>query len=91
MREVYNDTIKVEITVPYVPSYLAFREVPSILELMRRNTSVYQPQVIMVDGNGTLHTRRFGLACHIGVLLDIPCVGVSKTMFAVDGLTKFRA
>jgi len=42
----------------------------------------------MVDGNGTLHTRRFGLACHLGVLLDIPCVGVSKTMFAVDGLNR---
>lgn len=44
----------------------------------------------MVDGNGILHTRSFGLACHLGVVTGLPTLGVSKNMFAVDGLTKAK-
>ena len=43
---------------------------------------------MLVDGNGILHTRGFGCASHIGVLMDIPSIGVGKTVFAVDGLTQ---
>ena len=46
------------------------------------------PQVLMVDGNGLLHTREFGCACHIGVQFNIPTVGVAKNPFDVDGLNK---
>jgi deoxyinosine 3'endonuclease (endonuclease V) len=42
----------------------------------------------LVDGNGILHTRGFGCASHIGVLMDIPSIGVGKTVFAVDGLSQ---
>jgi deoxyinosine 3'endonuclease (endonuclease V) len=41
----------------------------------------------LVDGNGILHTRSFGCASHIGVLMNIPTIGVGKTVFAVDGIT----
>ena len=41
----------------------------------------------MVDGNGILHTRGFGAASHIGVLMKVPSIGIGKTVFAVDGLT----
>merc|ERR1712224_899724 len=46
------------------------------------------PQILMVDGNGMLHTRGFGLACQLGVTYKIPTIGCAKTAFAVDGLTK---
>ena len=48
-------------------------------------------QVIFVDGNGQLHPRGFGLACHLGVLLDVPCVGVAKTLIHVDGIEESAA
>jgi deoxyinosine 3'endonuclease (endonuclease V) len=43
---------------------------------------------LLVDGNGILHTRNFGCASHVGVLFDIPSIGVGKTIFYIDGLTK---
>ena len=42
----------------------------------------------MVDGNGILHTNKCGLACHLGVLINVPTLGVGKTLFYIDGLGK---
>ena len=50
-----------------------------------------RPQVILVDGNGILHTRGFGLASHLGVLSGIPTIGVGKKVFDVDGINKVKA
>lgn len=87
MTVVYQDTRTVELTQPYVPGFLAFREIPHLLEFFSP-TMAFKPQVVLVDGNGVYHTRGFGLASHLGVLIDIPTIGVSKTIFAVDGLGK---
>lgn len=79
--------------IPYVPSFLAFREAPHLLKLyekLQKSGKACLPQIIMLDGNGILHTRGCGLASHLGVLLDIPTIGASKTTFYVDGLTKDR-
>jgi deoxyribonuclease V len=62
---------------PYVPGYLSFRELPAVLEALERLAGL--PDLILCDGQGLAHPRRFGLACHLGVLTDIPCIGVAKS------------
>jgi deoxyribonuclease V len=62
---------------PYVPGYLSFREVPAILEALGQLTTL--PDLLLCDGQGLAHPRRFGLACHLGVLTDIPAIGVAKS------------
>ncbi|XP_057799151.1 uncharacterized protein LOC131014987 [Salvia miltiorrhiza] len=93
--EVVHEVSKVvELRVPYVPGFLAFREAPVLLELLEKlkNTALpLYPQVLMVDGNGLLHPRGFGLACHLGVLADLPTIGIGKNLHHVDGLTQSGA
>jgi deoxyribonuclease V len=62
---------------PYVPGYLSFRELPAVLEALEQLAVL--PDLILCDGQGVAHPRRFGLACHLGVLTDIPCIGVAKS------------
>jgi deoxyribonuclease V len=63
---------------PYVPGLLSFRETPSLLEAWERLET--RPDVLMLDGHGLAHPRRFGLACHVGLLLDLPTIGCAKTI-----------
>lgn len=75
------------LTVPYVSGYLGFREVALYLPLLERlKGTEFYPDVLMVDGFGILHHRGFGSASHIGVVLDIPTIGVGKTLLCMDGL-----
>lgn len=62
---------------PYVPGYLSFREVPAILQALA--SLERRPDLLLCDGQGFAHPRRFGLACHLGVLTDLPSIGVAKT------------
>lgn len=62
---------------PYVPGLLSFRETPAILRALEQLQ--VQPDVVMTDSQGRAHPRRFGLACHLGVLLDWPVFGVAKS------------
>uniref|UniRef100_A0A8C4QTL2 Endonuclease V n=1 Tax=Eptatretus burgeri TaxID=7764 RepID=A0A8C4QTL2_EPTBU len=91
LQVVYESCEMVFMTASYVPGFLAFREVNPIataLTALCKSRPQLAPQVIFVDGNGVLHPRGFGLACHLGVLVDLPCIGVAKDLLCVDGLEK---
>ncbi|WP_263164256.1 endonuclease V [Streptomyces sp. SCSIO ZS0520] len=64
---------------PYVPGLLAFREVPAVLAALRGLDT--DPGLLVCDGYGLAHPRRFGLACHLGVLTGLPAIGVAKNPF----------
>ncbi|MEB3829566.1 deoxyribonuclease V [Phormidium sp. CCY1219] len=66
-------------TFPYIPGFLSFREVPAILDALQQLTQI--PDLLLCDGQGLAHPRRFGLACHLGVLTDLPAIGVAKSRF----------
>lgn len=87
MKKVYEDFRIVQLTIPYVPGYLAFREAEHIsllLQDLKKNEPQLFPQIIFVDGNGIHHPQRFGLACHIGVMFDVPTIGIGKNFLVVD-------
>ncbi|XP_072963831.1 uncharacterized protein [Typha angustifolia] len=91
LEVVHEEFDVVRLQVPYVPGFLAFRESPillGLLEKMKSNAYPFYPQLLMVDGNGILHPRGFGLACHLGVLGNLPTIGVGKNLHHVDGLVQ---
>ena len=70
-----------EIKVPYIPGWLAFREIPLFLRAYGKLQNI--PDVIFFDGNGYLHPRHMGLATHAGILLDVASVGIAKSYYKV--------
>lgn len=79
METVDQASAQAELRFPYVPGYLSFREIPP-LDLAWKELDV-RPDLVVFDGHGYAHPRRFGLACHGGVLWDVPSIGCAKNPF----------
>ncbi|MGC8935760.1 MAG: endonuclease V [Candidatus Methanomethylicaceae archaeon] len=77
------ETAEAKVRVPYIPSLLAFREMPVLFKLFKKLR--IRSEVFMLDGHGVLHPRRCGLASHFGVVFDVATVGVAKEMLSLEG------
>ncbi|WP_327303288.1 endonuclease V [Streptomyces sp. NBC_01298] len=79
LRVVEETTSVGRVSFPYVPGLLAFRELPTVLAALESLTVT--PDLVVCDGYGLAHPRRFGLACHLGVVTGMPAIGVAKNPF----------
>ncbi len=82
----YQRVKESEVVFPYIPTYLAFRELPIMSGLLTEVKGDHKmADVVMVDGNGMLHPRHAGIASHLGVILNISTIGVAKKLLCGEG------
>lgn len=77
LETVEEVSVEQPIPFPYVPGLLSFRELPSLLDAWSQLRT--QPDAVIVDGQGCAHPRRFGIASHFGLLVDLPTIGCAKS------------
>lgn len=78
LETVEEASAAVDVTFPYIPGLLSFRELPAVAAAWKRVRR--KPDVLIFDGHGYAHPRRFGLACYGGVLFDLPTIGCAKSI-----------
>ena len=80
-RLVWSATVRRPVVFPYISSYLSFREIPILLDLLDEvRAAGRMAEILLVDGTGILHHRRAGIASHLGVVASIPTIGVTKKL-----------
>lgn len=77
LKLIDKSVVRRDTVFPYVPGYLSFRELPTVIAALDKLDTI--PDMFLCDGQGIAHPRRFGIACHLGVLTDIPSIGVAKS------------
>lgn len=80
LEPIESATAERAVEFPYVPGLLGFREVPCIVDAMERLRST--PDLLIVDGHGRAHPRRFGVATHLGLVLDLSALACAKSLLA---------
>lgn len=87
---VYSRSKTVSMPHPYIPTFLGFREAPVVSAMLAALPPIVRNRIdcVLLDGNGLLHPRKAGLACHVGVEENLPTIGVSKSLLCVDGLVE---
>lgn len=86
---IYEDYNICEMKIDYISGFLGFREIPEYIKLLEKiKKEEYYPELLLVDGFGILHPRKFGSASHLGYELNIPTIGIAKKLLNIDGLCK---
>lgn len=80
LEPVAEAVVEQPVGLPYIPGLLSFRELPAVLEALARLP--HQPALVLCDGQGIAHPRRFGIASHLGVATGLACIGVAKSRLA---------
>jgi deoxyinosine 3'endonuclease (endonuclease V) len=91
MTVIYHDHEYFSLDIPYIPNYLAFREIQPLELLVQRQMQQrpdLTPLAILVDGNGILHPRHAGIACFLGTRTNIPTIGIGKSLLYEGGWTR---
>jgi deoxyinosine 3'endonuclease (endonuclease V) len=85
LKMVHSKSSPFKTDIPYKSGYLSFREYPIILELLNelKIENKFYPQILLVDGCGLFHPRKCGLACTIGILANLPTIGISKNFLVI--------
>jgi deoxyribonuclease V len=83
-RVVERRTARRRLRFPYIPGLLSFREAPAILAALRKLS--IEPDLLMCDGHGLAHLRRFGIACHVGLVAALPAMGCAKSRLVGEHL-----
>lgn len=77
LRLVETVTVSDTAQFPYIPGLFSFRELPPLIKAFAKLN--HKPDMVVCDGQGLAHPRRFGLACHLGLIFDLPTIGCGKT------------
>lgn len=73
-----------KVSIPYIPGFLAFREAPLIIKALNKLLNKVRIEVLFINGHGLAHPRKFGIASHIGLVFNMPSIGIAKNLLYGD-------